>query len=142
MHTLEHEQRHLLLLALCARFSIFQRFPTLFQFGSKWDEEIRDNYDDSSYQIWAYTGPNGNTTLVNPTTRGNESVSFGNWLNVGPQYQSTNVFELGRTNGFTMFNVNGQQGMAPRASRAAMASRWPRLWVPPTPSPAVSATGG
>ncbi len=104
------------------RFSIFQRFPTLFQFGSKWDEETRDNYDDSSYQIWAYTGPNGNTTRVNPTTGGNESVTFGNWLNVGPQYQSTNVFELGRTNGFTMFNVNGQQGMAPRASRAAMAS--------------------
>ncbi len=111
---------------LNARFaptnSLFQRFPTLLQFGAKWDEETRNNYDDSSYQIWAYTGPNGNTTRVNPTTGANESIAFGNWFNVGPQYQSTNVFELGRTNAFTLFNVNGQQGMAPRASRAAMAT--------------------
>lgn len=102
--------------------SIFRRFPTIFQFGGKWDEETRDNYDDSSWQIWAYNGPGGNTTTVNPNTLANQSATFGNWANVGPQYVATNVFELGKTNAFTLYNINGQQGMAPRASRAAMAS--------------------
>jgi TonB-dependent receptor len=100
------------------RASLFQRFPTLIQFGGKWDEETRDNNNTSDVNIWAYTGPGGNKTNVNPTTGANQNESFGHWLNLGPQFQSTNVFELGKTNAFTLFNLNGQRGMAPRVSRS------------------------
>jgi iron complex outermembrane receptor protein len=102
------------------RASIFERFPTIFSVGSKWDEETRDNNHHSDTNIWAYTGPGGNTTTVNPTTGANQNVTFGHWLNLGPQFQSTNRFELGRTNAFTMYNINGQEGMAPRVSRSHM----------------------
>src|SRR6185436_7124943 len=102
------------------RASLFQRFPTIVTFGSKWDEETRDNNHHSDTNIWAYTGPGGNTTRVNPTTGANENVTFGHWLNLGPQFQATNRFELGKTNGYTMYNINGQEGMAPRVSRSHM----------------------
>jgi iron complex outermembrane receptor protein len=100
------------------RASIFQRFPTIFSLGGKWDEESRDNNNNTDVNIWAYTGPGGNTTTVNPTTGANQNVTFGHWLNLGPQFQATNRFELGKTNAFTLFNLNGQQGMAPRVSRS------------------------
>lgn len=100
------------------RGSFFQRFPTLIQFGGKWDEETRDNNNNTDVNIWAYTGPGGNTTTVNPTTGANQNVTYGHWLNLGPQFQATNVFELGKTNALTLFNLNGQQGMAPRVSRS------------------------
>lgn len=100
------------------RGSIFQRFPTIFTFGGKWDEETRDNNNHTDVNIWAYTGPGGNTTTVNPQTGANQNVTFGHWLNLGPDFQSTNRFELGKTNAFTLFNINGQQGMAPRVSRS------------------------
>lgn len=100
------------------RASIFQRFPTLLQFGGKWDEELRDNNNNTDVNIWAYTGPGGNTTTVNPTTGANQNATFGHWLNVGPQFQATNRFELGTTNALTLFNLAGQQGMAPRVSRS------------------------
>ena len=100
------------------RSSIFQRFPTIFSVGSKWDEESRDNNNNTDVNIWSYTGPGGNTTTVNPTTGANQNATFGHWLNLGPQFQATNVFELGKTNALTLFNLNGQQGMAPRVSRS------------------------
>src|SRR4029453_15010580 len=50
------------------RASIFERFPTIFSIGSEWEEETRDNNHHSDTNIWAYTGPGGNTTRVNPAT--------------------------------------------------------------------------
>ena len=49
------------------------------------------------------------------------NTAFGNWANVGPQFISTNPFELGTTNAMTVFNINGTQGVPPRPSRVAMA---------------------
>jgi len=100
------------------RTSLFERFPTILSFGGKWDEESRNNNDHSAVNIWSYNGPGGNTTTVNPTTGANQIVTFGNWLNLGPQFQSTNVFDLGKTNAFTLYNISGQKGMAPRVSRS------------------------
>jgi iron complex outermembrane recepter protein len=57
------------------RSSIFQRFPTIFTLGGKWDEETRDNNNHSDVNIWAYTGPGGNTTRVNPNSGANENVT-------------------------------------------------------------------
>lgn len=100
----------------------FERFPTVVKFGGKWDEELRDNNHHSETNIWAYTGPGGNTTTVNPTTGANQNATFGHWLNVGPEFLSANPFELGKTNSLTLYNINGEQGMAPRVSRQAIAN--------------------
>ncbi len=109
-----------------------ERFPTTVKFGGKWDEESRDNNNHSSTNIWAYTGPGGNTTTVNATTGANQNVTFGNWANLGPQFVSSNPFESGRTGIMTVYNINGQQGMPPRVSRNAIAQLYhahPEQWT-------------
>jgi iron complex outermembrane recepter protein len=109
-----------------------QRFPTAVKFGGKWDEESRDNNNHSDTNIWAYTGPGGNTTTVNPNTGANQNVTFGNWMNLGPQFISSNPFESGRTNGLTVYNIAGVQGMPPRVSRNEIATLFhehPEQWT-------------
>ena len=100
---------------------ILQQFPTVLKFGGKWDEETRDNQNHTDMNMWSYNGPGGNTTAVNPTTGANYIVTFGNWADAGRQYISPYPFTLGPTNGLTVFNLNGQQGMLPRPSLNAMA---------------------
>lgn len=117
-----------------ARWAVpfLKRFPTVLKFGSKWDEETRDNNNHSATNIWAYTGPGGNTTTVSPTTGANVNSTFGNWMNVGPQFVSVNPFEMGQTNAMTVYNINGVQGMPPRVSRLAIAELYrsrPELWT-------------
>jgi iron complex outermembrane receptor protein len=119
---------------LNARWAVpfIRRFPTALKFGAKWDEESRDNNNHTDVNIWAYTGPGGNTTTVNPTTKANQNVTFGNWANLGPQYTSSNPFETGHTNGLTVYNINGTQGMPPRVSRNAIATLFrehPEQWT-------------
>ena len=107
-------------------------FPTVIKFGGKWDEETRKNDTKSDAMIWSYNGPGGNTTTVSATNGANVISTFGNWANVGPEYISPNPFELGRTNGMTIFNIAGVQGMPPRANRTAMAALFkahPELFV-------------
>ncbi len=97
-------------------------FPTRFKFGGRWDEEDRENNNMGDWNIWSYVGPGGNTVAQNPTTGAFQNVTFGNWANVGPEFVSPHPFDMGTTNGLTLFNVNGQQGMAPRASRNTIAT--------------------
>lgn len=98
-----------------------ERFPTAVKFGGKWDEETRNNNNATDVNIWAYTGPGGNTTAVNATTGANQNVTFGSWANLGPQFVSSHPFDLGTTGALTVFNINGVQGMPPRVSRNAIA---------------------
>jgi TonB-dependent receptor len=119
---------------LNARWAVpfLRRFPTAIKFGGKWDEETRKNNNHTDVNIWAYTGPGGNRTTVNPTTGANQNVTFGNWANLGPQFISSNPFELGRTNAITVYNSNGKQGMPPRVSRNAIAQLFhahPEQWT-------------
>ncbi len=110
----------------------FQRFPTSLKFGAKWDEESRDNNNHTDVNIWAYTGPGGNTTTVNPTTKANQNVTFGNWANLGPQFTSSNPFDMASTNALTIYNIAGTQGMPPRVSRNAIAQLFrehPEQWT-------------
>jgi iron complex outermembrane recepter protein len=99
-----------------------KRFPTRLKFGARWDEENRDNNNMSDWNIWSYIGPGGNTVIPNPTTGANQNATFGNWANVGPEFISPHPFDMGTTNGLTVFNIAGQQGMPPRASRNTIAT--------------------
>jgi TonB-dependent receptor len=97
-----------------------EKFPTKMKFGGKWDQEIRNNHQDSEQNTFAYIGPGGNTVALNPTTGTLTTTSFGNWANVGPQYISQFPFDLGTTNamaGGGVYNIAGKLGMPPRASR-------------------------
>ena len=98
-----------------------KRFPTAIKFGGKWDEESRDNNDHNAWSVWSYIGPGGNTAVYNPATETYSNVAWGNWANVGPQFISANPFETGKSNGLTVFNINGVKGMPPRPSRNAAA---------------------
>ena len=113
---------------LNARWALpFANFPTVVKFGGKWNEENRDNNNRTNWNIWSYTGPGGNTMDVNPTTGANRIatvngvVQTGNWADVGPQYISPHPFDMGTTNGLTIYNGGGVQGMPPRANRNAIA---------------------
>ena len=99
-----------------------QRFPTRMKFGAKWDEETRNNRTDSDLDIWSYIGPGGNTVGVNPTTGAIINTSYGNWANVGPQFVSPFLFDMGTTNSMTVYNINGVKGMPPRVSRTEVAN--------------------
>ncbi len=119
---------------LNARWAVpfMERFPTTLKFGSKWDEETRDNNNLTNVDIWAYTGPGGNTIRVNPTTGAFENATVGNWVNVGPQFVAKNPFEFGRLGSWQIFNINGAQGTPPRVDRNAIATLFrekPELWV-------------
>jgi len=118
---------------LNARWALpFQRIPMSVKFGGKWDEETRDNNNWNDYSIWSYIGPGGNTVSYNPATEVWTNTSWGSWANVGPQYISPNPFEMGQTNALSVYNLNGDRGMPPRASRNAPAELFqqhPELFV-------------
>ncbi len=99
-----------------------ERFPTKLKFGGRWDEEDRENNNMSDWNIWSYIGPGGNTVTRNPTTGASQNVTFGNWANLGSDFISPHPFDMGTTNGLTIFNINGQQGMPQRASRNTIAT--------------------
>ena len=107
-------------------------FPTTLKVGTKWDEETRKNHTDSDINVWSYNGPGGNTTTVNATTGANVINSFGSWAKVGPEFVSAHPFDLGTTNGLTVYTLGGVQGMPPRASRNAISDLFhahPELFV-------------
>ena len=119
---------------LNARWALpfMERFPTSVKFGGKWDEESRNNNNHSVVNIWSYVGPGGNTVTVNPTTQAFQNATTGNWANVGPQYIANNPFEYGSLGSFQIFNINGVQGVPPRANRNAIATLFhehPEQWV-------------
>jgi len=116
---------------LNARWAVpaMKRFPTVLKFGTKWAEESRDNNNMSDWNMWSYVGPGGNTTTVN-SVGANVNNSFGNWANLG--YISPHPFDMGTTNGLTVFNINGVQGMPPRADRERISQLFherPELFV-------------
>jgi iron complex outermembrane receptor protein len=101
---------------LNARWALpfMKQFPTVLKFGGKVAEESRDNNNMSDWNIWSYVGPGGNTVTTNATGI-NVNTAFGNWSNLG--FISPHPFDMGTTNGLTVFNINGTQGMPPRADR-------------------------
>jgi iron complex outermembrane receptor protein len=106
-----------------ARWALpFRLLPTVVKFGGKWNEENRKNNNYSDERVWSYNGPGGNTVALNPTTGAYFITSYGNWANVGPQFNSSTRFDMGTTNALTFYNPGGTQGLLPRASRTAMAS--------------------
>ncbi|HEY0966056.1 MAG TPA: TonB-dependent receptor [Opitutaceae bacterium] len=92
-----------------------QKFPTTLKFGGQWNEENRINNNYNDWQIWSYIGPGGNTVTFNPTLATYQNTAFGNWANLG--YIAPHEFDLGTTNSLTVYNINGVQGMPPRADR-------------------------
>jgi len=109
---------------LNARWAVpfMERFPTSLKFGGKWSEESRNNNIVSDWDIWSYVGPGGNTVTRSATTGAMQNVTTGNWANLGPEFISPHLFDLGTTNGLTVFNLAGQQGMPPRINRQAVAA--------------------
>jgi iron complex outermembrane recepter protein len=96
----------------------FERFPVALKFGGKWNEESRAVSHLDDWWIWSYIGPGGNT--VAPAANGaNTNRTFGNWANLG--YVSAHPFDMATTNALTVFNINGVQGMPPRADRNRIA---------------------
>ena len=97
---------------------IMERFPTILKFGGKVAEESRDNNQTTEWDIFSYVGPGGNTAA--PNAQGvNVNSAFGSWANLG--FISPHPFDMGTTNGLTVFNINGAQGMPPRADRQRIA---------------------
>jgi len=108
---------------LNARWALpFKKFPTALKFGGKWAEESRDNNNRTPWNIWSYVGPGGNTVTTNATTGVKQNATFGNWANAGPEYISPHPFDMGTTNGLTVYNVAGQPGMPPRVNRNLVAN--------------------
>jgi hypothetical protein len=107
---------------LNARWTVpfMTRFPTSLKLGGKWSEESRNNNVVSDWDIWSYTGPGGNTIRTNANTGAFENATTGNWGNLGPSFISAHPFDTGTTNGLTVYNIAGAQGMPPRVSREAV----------------------
>ncbi len=108
-----------------------RKFPTKIKFGGKWNEETRDNHNEDSWQIWRYIGPGGDVmTGRNATTGVANITTSGNWANLG--FVAPHKFDTGTTNGLTVFNIAGIQGMPPRADRNRMGALFrsnPELFV-------------
>jgi TonB-dependent receptor len=102
----------------------FKRWPVSLKFGGKWAEESRQNNNHTPWNIWSYVGPGGNTVTVNPNTQVYQNATFGNWANVGPDYTSPHPFDMGTTNGLTVYNIAGIQGMPPRVNRNLVADHF------------------
>ncbi|MFM9029695.1 MAG: TonB-dependent receptor domain-containing protein, partial [Opitutaceae bacterium] len=109
---------------LNARWTVpfLKAFPTSLKAGGKWQEESRNNNIVSDWDIWSYIGPGGNTVRVNPTTGAFENATTGNWANLGAAFISPHPFDMGTTNGLTVYNVGGAPGMPQRVNRAAVAA--------------------
>jgi iron complex outermembrane recepter protein len=109
-----------------------ERLPTTVKVGGKWDEESRRNHNWNTWAKWAYVGPGGDTVAYNPATETYAINSWGNWANLGPQYTSPLKYDTYTTNMFTIYNINGVQGVPPRPSRSLPADLYhqhPELFV-------------
>ena len=108
-----------------------RKFGTALKFGGKWNEEIRDNSNEDSWNTWRYIGPGGDVmTGLNATTGVPTITTSGNWANLG--FIAPHEFDTGTTNGMTVFNINGTEGRLPRADRnkiAALFKNSPHLFV-------------
>jgi TonB-dependent receptor len=107
-----------------------QRFPTTLKVGGQWNEESRNNNNTNDWEVYSYIGPGGNTVTRNPLSGNWQNATFGNWANLG--YIAPHEFDLGTTNALTVYNINGVQGMAPRADRnriGALFKSNPELFV-------------
>lgn len=117
---------------LNARWEVpWERMPVAVKFGAKWNEETRDNRNINDWLIYSYNGPGGNTTVYNPATQTHSITQFGHWANLG--FVESYPFDLGTTNGLTVFNSSGQRGMPPLADRDMMEDLYrtsPHLFVP------------
>jgi iron complex outermembrane recepter protein len=96
-----------------------RQFATRVKVGGKWNEESRDNRNEDSWRIWRYTGPGGDVVTYNGVTGQPTVTASGNWNNLG--FIAPHEFDTGTTNGLTVFNINGVQGMPPRVDRNKMA---------------------
>jgi len=109
----------------------FKNFPTVVKTGGKWNEESRDNNNEDVWNIWRYIGPGGDVmTGRNATTGVPNITTSGNWANLG--YTAPHEFDTGTTNGLTVINIAGIQGMPPRVDRNRMAALFrsnPELFV-------------
>jgi len=96
-----------------------RNFPTKLKFGGKWTEESRDNHNLDTWNLWRYIGPGGDVMTGRNATTGVPTITTsGNWANLG--FVAPHLFDTGTTNGLTLFNIAGIQGMPPRADRARM----------------------
>jgi TonB-dependent receptor len=119
---------------LNARYVVpfMERFPTTVKAGGKWDEESRRNHNWNTYAKWTYVGPGGNAVTYNPATETYAISKWGNWASVGPQYVSPLKFDKYTSNMFTIYNINGKEGVPPRPARAAVSDLYhahPELFV-------------
>ncbi len=96
-----------------------REFPTTLKFGGKWNEETRDHRNEDSWRIWRYVGPGGDTVTYNATTGQPTVTASGSWNNLG--FIAPHNFDTGRTNNLTVINIEGINGMPPRADRNRMA---------------------
>jgi iron complex outermembrane receptor protein len=109
----------------------FRKLPTILKFGGKWNEESRDNNNLDAWYVYRYIGPGGDVMTGRNATTGVPTITTsGNWANLG--YVAPHHFNTGTTNGLTVFNIAGVQGMPPRVDRNRMAALFrsnPELFV-------------
>lgn len=82
----------------------FERFPVAIKFGGKWNEESRDNGNETSYYTWSYIGPGGNTLTGYNATGAPVITTNGTWA----AYPNKNFFDTGTTNILTVRDLNGE----------------------------------
>ena len=97
-----------------------RRFPTVLKFGGKWNEEGRQNGNETAYNTWSYIGPGGNIlTGYNPTTGAPLLTTTGTWA----AYPNRNFWSTGTTNILTVVDAAGrvQPQSIPRTDDNAIA---------------------
>ncbi len=108
-----------------------RKFATKVKFGGKWNEESRDNNNEDAWNVWRYIGPGGDVMTGRNATTGVPTITTsGNWANLG--FVAPHEFDTGTTNGLTVYNLAGVQGMPPRADRNRMGALFkshPELFV-------------
>jgi TonB-dependent receptor len=88
--------------------------------GGRWNEESRDNNNEDAMRIWRYIGPGGDVMTGRNATTGVPTITTsGNWSRLG--FVAPHEFDTGTTNGLTVYNSAGLQGMPPRADRNRIA---------------------
>ena len=96
-----------------------RQFATKVKFGGKWNEESRNNNNEDTWNTWRYVGPGGDVITGRNATTGVPTITTsGSWANLG--FVAPHLFDTGTTNGLTVFNLAGIQGMPPRADRNRM----------------------
>ena len=83
----------------------FRRFPLALKIGGKWNEESRNNGNETSYNTYSYIGPGGNIfNGYNAATGQPNITAAGSWA----AYPTGNFFSTGTTNILTLHNTAGQ----------------------------------